>query len=138
MALTTENRSILSDFARPLVKVTIADSVFLFVYIEFIIFIFLIQAKAKDGGAKEIFYTMESFNRSDVKRDIDSWNITRIKVFLYIPSFCLQSDITIIKYSILFNFCKKISLHLVFVLLNKSYRKTDTCYKLLLKVMIKF
>lgn len=39
----------------------------------------LVKAEAKDGGAEEIFYTMESFNRSDVKRDIDSWNITHIK-----------------------------------------------------------
>jgi len=44
----------------------------------------LVKAEAKDGGAEEIFYTMESFNRSDVKRDIDSWNITHIKVSLYL------------------------------------------------------
>jgi hypothetical protein len=72
---------------------------------------------------------MENFNRSDVKRDIDFWNITRIKVFYLFHHF-IKSDITIIMYSILLNLCKKISLHLVFVLLNKSYMKTDTGYKL--------
>ncbi|RLM69324.1 DNA topoisomerase 2-like isoform X2 [Panicum miliaceum] len=39
----------------------------------------LVKEAAKNGGAEEIFYTMESFNRSDVKRDMDSWNITHIK-----------------------------------------------------------
>ncbi|TVU44644.1 hypothetical protein EJB05_04090 [Eragrostis curvula] len=39
----------------------------------------LIKAKAKNRVAEEIFYTMESFNRSDVKRDVDSWKIRRIK-----------------------------------------------------------